>query len=80
MRKKILYIAIFVITLALFFGYNHLSSKTGKDSTSFVSFWNTANTSFGSSSEYEIQLPLVSFGEYNFIVNWGDDTESTITS
>ena len=46
----------------------------------FVSTWNTANTSVGSSSNNEVQLPLKSNGVYNFFVDWGDGTTNIITS
>ena len=49
-------------------------------STSFVSSWNTSNTSGGSSASNQIQLPLVSSGSYNFIVDWGDGNQDTITT
>jgi surface protein len=48
-------------------------------STIFTSVWNTNNTSGGSSTSTQVQLPLVSSGTYNFIVNWGDGTQNTIT-
>jgi predicted permease len=41
---------------------------------------NTANTSGGSTSSTQFQLPLVSGATYNFIVDWGDNTQSTITA
>lgn len=46
----------------------------------FVSTWNTANTSIGSSPSNEIQLPLKNNGVYNFFVDWGDGTTDVITS
>lgn len=46
---------------------------------SFVSRWNTASTSTGSSSSAQIKLPLESSGIYNFIVDWGDGSTDTIT-
>lgn len=45
----------------------------------FVSTWNTENTSTGSSITKQIKLPLLSGGTYNFTVNWGDTSSSTIT-
>ena len=48
-------------------------------STIFTSVWNTNNTSGGSSTATQIKLPLVSTGTYNFVVNWGDGTQNTIT-
>jgi surface protein len=46
----------------------------------FISTWNTNNTSGGSSASNQIQLPLVNGGTYNFVVDWGDGTQDTITS
>lgn len=46
----------------------------------FVSTWKTDNTSAGSSTATQIKLPLVSTGTYNFVVDWGDGTTSTITT
>lgn len=49
------------------------------DTGSFVSIWNTTKTSAGSSTAAQITLPLESTGTYNFIVDWGDNSTSTIT-
>ncbi|NDE15913.1 BspA family leucine-rich repeat surface protein [bacterium] len=46
----------------------------------FVSTWDTTKTSSGSSDQYSVKLPLVSNGSYNFAVDWGDNTSSTITA
>ena len=48
--------------------------------TNFVSTWNTANISVGSSGNKSINLPLFSDGVYNFVVDWGDGTSNTITA
>ena len=48
--------------------------------TGFVSLWNTANTSGGSSTSTQVQLPLVATGTYNFVVDWGDGNTDTITT
>jgi surface protein len=48
--------------------------------TSFVSIWNTANVSGGSSGNKSINLPLFLDGVYNFVVDWGDGTSNTITA
>ena len=48
--------------------------------TPFVSTWKTDNLSSGSSTATQVKLPLVSTGSYNFVVEWGDGTQSTITS
>ena len=53
---------------------------TGPAPTAFVATWNTNNTSSGSSSANQVRLPLEASGTYNFVVNWGDGTSSTITS
>lgn len=44
----------------------------------FVSTWNTANTSAGSSTATQVKLPLESAGTYDFQVDWGDGTSSII--
>ena len=49
-------------------------------STDFVSTWNPANTSPGSSASGQVKLPLEASGVYNFTVGWGDGTSDTITS
>jgi surface protein len=49
-------------------------------SVSFVSNWNTTNTSAGSSTSNQIKLPLDSLGTYNFTVDWGDGNVDTITA
>ena len=41
---------------------------------------NTANTSAGSSSSKQYQLPLVDAGSITMVVYWGDGTEDIITS
>lgn len=46
----------------------------------FISVWNTANTSTGSSGSNQVRLPLLSTGTYNFVVDWGDSTTDTITA
>jgi surface protein len=48
--------------------------------STFVTRWNTANVGSGSSSSNQIRLPLESDGVYNFVVQWGDGTSSTVTS
>ena len=47
---------------------------------SFISTWNTANISTGSSTASQIKLPLLNSGTYNFSVNWGDGSFNAITS
>lgn len=46
----------------------------------FVSTWKTDNLSAGSSTATQVKLPLVYNGSYNFVVEWGDGTQSTITT
>jgi surface protein len=60
--------------------YIYGALNVNSTSTSFVSLWNTANTSGTTSLSNQIQLPLVSSGTYNFIVDWGDGNTDTITS
>jgi surface protein len=48
--------------------------------TSFISTWETTNTSTGSSGANQVRLPLQSNGVYNFTVNWGDGNTDTITT
>jgi surface protein len=48
-------------------------------STVFTSVWNTNNTSGGSSASNQVQLPLEATGSYNFVVDWGDGSQNTIT-
>ena len=46
----------------------------------FESTWDTTKTSSGSSNSKSITLPIYHGGNYNFRVQWGDGTESWITS
>jgi surface protein len=46
----------------------------------FITQWITTQTSGGSSDVDQIRLPTVSGESYNFIVDWGDDSQSEITS
>ena len=46
----------------------------------FVTVWDTELTSIGSSNNNQIKLPLVSSGEYEFIIDWGDGTSELITN
>ncbi|MFX1292666.1 MAG: hypothetical protein ACFFAG_17110, partial [Promethearchaeota archaeon] len=45
----------------------------------FISVWDTTKTSSGSSLNNQVTLPLLSGGDYNFIVDWGDESNDTIT-
>lgn len=47
--------------------------------TSTNLIFKTDNTSAGSSNNNQVKLPLQSNGTYNFIVDWGDRTNSKIT-
>ncbi|MFN8127115.1 MAG: BspA family leucine-rich repeat surface protein [Candidatus Nanopelagicales bacterium] len=46
----------------------------------FITTWDTTKTSFDSSDQYTVELPLLSTGTYNVLVNWGDGQSQTITS
>ena len=46
----------------------------------FRTKWDTSRISLGSSTPNQIKLPLESGGTYDFTVNWGDETNDTITS
>jgi surface protein len=64
---------------------NKITSNLGKEfsnylSTDFVSIWDTSRSSYGTSNNSQIMLPLVLSGEYNFTVDWGDGTSSYITN
>ena len=48
------------------------------DAPRFITTWNTGNA--GTSGTNEIQLPLLSGGTYDFIVDWGDGSSDVITS
>jgi surface protein len=63
--------------------HSHESDKSilqNLDPNSFVTVWNTELLSFDSSGSNQISLPLISNGLYDFLVDWGDGTNSTITS
>ncbi len=45
----------------------------------FLSVWDTIKTSSGSSLSNQVTLPLHWSGDYNFIVDWGDGSNDTIT-
>ena len=64
---------------------NISDSKTTPNSiqstSAFISTWNTSLSSSGSSNSTQIELPLISTGTYNFMVDWGENLiNSTITS
>jgi surface protein len=54
--------------------------KSNVESIPFVSTWKTDNLSSGSSAATQVKLPLIYTGTYNFVVDWGDNTTSTITT
>lgn len=47
------------------------------DPNAFISIWDT--TQPGVSGSNQVQLPLESSGNYNFLVDWGDGSDDTIT-
>jgi len=55
------------------------SVYTAQDPNAFISIWDTTKTSEGSSDNDQVSLPLTG-GPYNFVVDWGDGTNDTITS
>ena len=60
--------------------YDDVVIAAGPSPDWFYSTWNTSNTSTGSSTATQVKLPLISTGTYNFVVDWGDGTTSTITT
>ena len=44
----------------------------------FITSWKTDN--IGISNDNQITLPLISTGNYNFYVDWGDGSGNTITT
>lgn len=46
----------------------------------FISTWDTTKTSTGSSTSVQVKLPLVSSGEYDMVVIWGDGNVDRITT
>jgi surface protein len=59
---------------------NPLDSIIGTPPKPFISVWNTNNTSVGSSNNLRITLPLIASGTFNFTVDWGDGSQSTVTA
>lgn len=57
-----------------------IDSDTDSDTTEFVTVWNTIYWSNSSSENDQIELPLVSNGEYGFTVRWGDGIQDSISS
>ena len=56
-----------------------ITVNAGGGGTSFISTWDTTKTSTGSSGSNQVKLPLESSGTYNFVVDWGDGNQDTIT-
>lgn len=52
--------------------------RNSKPDPHFITVWKTNNP--GTSNSKSITLPLVNGATYNFIVDWGDGSSSTITS
>ncbi len=46
----------------------------------FITVWNTALLSVGSSNSDQVSLPLEASGTYDFEVDWGDGTNDSITT
>jgi surface protein len=57
----------------------HLVNPYRFGSSAFTSTWKTDNLSTGSSTSTQVKLPLIITGTYNFVVDWGDGSTSTIT-
>jgi len=68
----------FLLTVSFFIFLSLIASAEAE--TGFVSVWDTSATSWGSSNTTQITLPLESSGVYNFVVDWGDGSSSTITT
>lgn len=50
------------------------------NSSVFVSQWDTTKISTGSSASNQIQLPLLSTGNYSFTIDWGDNSTDYIST
>ncbi len=70
----------FTATATNILGTSAASAPSGAvtPGVAFVSTWRTQNT--GTSATDEVTLPLVSSGDYNFTVSWGDGDVDTITT
>ena len=49
------------------------------DPSAFLSKWDTSYLSDGSSANNQIRLPLITSGNYDFLVQWGDGNSDFIT-
>ncbi len=56
-----------------------LITKTAS-SQAFITVWNTANLSAGSTANNQIQIPTVTSYVYNYTINWGDGSSNAITT
>ena len=56
------------------------SLHTAQDTNTFISVWETTKISSGSSGSNQVRLPLEASGTYNFMVDWGDGNNDTITN
>ena len=68
----------FVVTATNGCGSVSVTSSTITEN-SFISTWNTSNTSAGSSTSTQVTLPLESAGTYSGTIYWGDGTTSGLT-
>ena len=57
-----------------------ISAPGNASAIPFISTWKTDNLSTGSSNSNQVKLPLMPNGSYNFYVNWGDGTVSSIAA
>jgi hypothetical protein len=57
---------------------SQVSSMPSSAPLAFISQWKTDNA--GASNNNQITLPLISTGNYNFEVDWGDGNTNTITA
>ena len=76
-RMKTRYISIWIILIWVLQSQAQIGStlRTGicdNSAPPFISSWNTANTSTGSSAVNTIILPLIPEGSYEFTIDWGD--------
>ncbi|MDH5403019.1 MAG: BspA family leucine-rich repeat surface protein, partial [Candidatus Heimdallarchaeota archaeon] len=88
MKFRVIYLLLFVILVSPFGSHLSAANKLSNTNISinaitvdtFVTKWDTTKMSTGSSASNQITLPLESTGIYNFVVDWGDLSTSTITS
>ncbi len=80
MKKLLVLLVILLLSMRITAIQEQEQNTENSTLTTFMSSWNTTLTSTISSDSNQIKLPLESDGNYNFVVNWGDDTSDTITS